>query len=94
MDNANVDVISPEDTTSVATRGSEGPPSFPPPPLPTEKPSSHIGLNSTSEAFIDNKDTTHELDKGDRKNENDSSALPYNKKGISTTNSGMDHGLR
>ena len=94
MENVNVDVITPHDNTSAVTSGINGPPSFPPPPLPTEELTPVMGLNSTSEAFTDSKDNTHELDKEEKKGENDSSALLYNNRSILSTNSVIDSGLR
>ena len=87
-------VRSSQEVTTAVNDGSNGPPSFPPPPLPNEEPTLDIGHNSTSKAFIDNKADTHEIDNVCPKRENISSSLSYNKESISATNSVIDPSFR
>ena len=94
MDNlANHSRSSQEGTTAV--NGSiNDPPSFPPPPLPSEELALDIDHNSISKAFIEDKADTKEIDKLGSMRENDNSSLSYNKESISATNSVIDPGLR
>ena len=94
MDSLANHVRSSQEVTTAVNGGSNGPPSFPPPPLPNEELTLDIGHNSTSKAFIDNKADTYEIDDVGPKRENNDSSLSYNKESISATNSVIDPGLR
>ena len=92
MDNLVNHSRSSQEGTTAANGSINDPPSFPPPPLPSEELTLDLDHNSISEAFIDIKDNTHELENGGI--QNDSLVLSYNNRSISTTNSVIDPGLR
>ena len=94
MDSLASHVRSSQEGTTAVNGGSNGPPSFPPPPLPNEELTLDTGHNSTSKAFIDGKANTQEIDNVGPKIENDSSSSSYNKESISATNSVIDPSLR
>ena len=94
MENVTNHSRSSQEGTTAVNDSINGPPSFPPPPLPNEELTLDIQHNSISKAFIDDKADTQDIDKLGSMRENDSSSLSYNKESISATNSVIDPGLR
>ena len=94
MENVTYHSRSSQEGTTAVNDSINGPPSFPPPPLPNEELTLDIQHNSISKAFIEDKADTKEIDKLGSMRENDSSSLSYNKESISATNSVIDPGLR
>ena len=94
MDNLVNHSRSSQEGTTAVNGSINDPPSFPPPPLPSEELTLDLDHNSISEAFIDDKADTQEIDNVGPKIENDSSSLSYNEESISATNSVIDPSLR
>ena len=94
MENVTNHSRSSQEGTTAVNSSINDPPSFPPPPLPSEELTLDIDHNSISKAFIDDKADTQGIDKLGSMRENDNSSPSYNKESISATNSVIDPGLR